>query len=246
MFSFLKSSKVQADLSFIGIDMHSHLLPSLDDGLKELDQTVSFVKELNALGYHSLVCTPHILSDLYPNSPDTILPKLDIVREALKKNNIAVQVHAAAEYMVDTDMESYVKSGKPLLTFGKNYILIEMSYLAASPNIEQVIFELRMKGLQPILAHPERYNFYHHDFSKYERMKDLGCLLQMNLLSISGYYGKGIKLVAEKLARNKMIDLVGTDMHHINHLNALKELATKKEFYKLMDNIDLKNRNLLD
>lgn len=246
MFSFFKSSKVEADLSFIGIDMHSHLLPGLDDGLKELDQTITFVKELKALGYHSLVCTPHILSDLYPNSPDTILPKLDIVREALKENNIPVHIHAAAEYMVDTDMESYVKSGKPLLTFGKNYILIEMSYLAASPNIEQVIFELRMKGLQPILAHPERYNFYHHDFSKYERMKDLGCLLQMNLLSISGYYGKGIKLVAEKLAKNKMIDLVGTDMHHANHLNALKELATKKDFYKLMENIDLKNSSLLD
>ncbi|MGN6617870.1 MAG: tyrosine-protein phosphatase [Ilyomonas sp.] len=246
MFSFFKSSKVDADLSFIGIDMHSHLLPGLDDGLKELDQTIAFVKELNTLGYHSLVCTPHILSDLYPNTPDTILPRLTIVREALKENNIPVQIHAAAEYMVDTDMESYVKSGKPLLTFGKNYILIEMSYLAASPNIEQVIFELRMKGLQPILAHPERYNFYHHDFSKYERMKDLGCLLQMNLLSISGYYGKGIKLVAEKLAKNKMIDLVGTDMHHTNHLNALKELATKKEFYKLMENIDLKNSSLLD
>lgn len=245
MFSFFKKKVVTPNLSFIGVDMHSHLLPGLDDGLKDIETTISFIGELHAMGYTKLICTPHILAELYPNSPETILPKLDLVREALKQNDIPVTVEAAAEYMVDTDMEKLVRSGKPLLTFGKNLILIEMSYLAASPNIEQVIFALKLKGLQPVLAHPERYVFYHGDFEKYERMADLGCLLQVNLLSLLGYYGKHIKVVAEKLFERKMVSLVGTDMHHINHLNGLKELATRKEFYKLIEGAELQNKTLL-
>jgi protein-tyrosine phosphatase len=246
MFSFFKkNTKVTPDLSFIGVDMHSHLLPGLDDGLKDLDTTVAFVQELYQLGYRKLICTPHIISDLYPNSPETILPKLELVREAVKTQGIPVTIEAGAEYMVDPEMETSVKRGDKLLTFGKNLILIEMSYIAASPNIEQAIFALRLKGLQPIIAHPERYNFYHGDFAQYDRLVELGCLLQVNLLSLLGYYGKPIKMVAEKLFAKKMVSLVGTDMHHENHLNALKELASRKEFYKLLEGADLKNNSIL-
>lgn len=246
MFSTLfRSNKVQPDLSFIGVDMHSHLLPGLDDGLKELDETIAFITELQALGYHKLICTPHIMSDLYPNTPEIILSQLALVRNALKEKKIDVEIEAAAEYMVDTNLEEQVKADKPLLTFGNGLMLIEMSYLASSPNIEQVIFELRLKNIQPVLAHPERYNFYHSRFEAYERFVDLGCLLQINLLSLLGYYGKPVKLVAEKLAKHKMIDLLGTDMHHLNHLNALKELASQKDFYKRIQDLDIKNKQLL-
>ena len=244
MFSFLKK-RLTPDLSFIGADMHSHLLPGLDDGLQDIDTTIAFIKELQALGYSKLICSPHIISDIYPNSPQTILPKLDLVRNALKENNIPVIIEAAAEYMIDTEMERDLKAGCQLLTFGANYILIEMSYVAASPNIEQVVFALRLKGLQPVLAHPERYTFYHRQFDQYERMVELGCVLQVNLLSLLGYYGKPIKLVAEKLFSKKMVSFVGTDMHHQNHLDALKELATKTEFYKMLEGAELLNKSLL-
>jgi tyrosine-protein phosphatase YwqE len=246
MFSFFKKKpNLKADLSLLGADMHSHLLPGLDDGLKDLDSSLAFMQELHELGYEKLICTPHIISDLYPNSPLTILPTLQLVQQAVKEQNIPVIVEAAAEYMVDPEMENSVKSGDRLLTFGKDLILIEMSYIAASPNIEQVIFALRLKGLQPVIAHPERYGFYHHDFSQYERLVELGCMLQVNLLSLLGYYGKPIKMVAERLFEKKMISLAGTDMHHANHLNALKELATRKEFYKLIESAGLRNRELL-
>jgi protein-tyrosine phosphatase len=246
MFSFFKKSEsVVPDLSFIGADMHSHLLPGLDDGLKTLDETIFFINELYKLGYSKLICTPHIICDMYPNSVETILPKFEIVREALKETNSNVSIEAAAEYMVDLEMEKYILSGQPLLTFGNNLILIEMSYIGASPNIEQVIFQLRLKGLQPVLAHPERYIFYHQDFENYNRFIDLGCLLQVNLLSLLGYYGKPVKIVAEKLLKKKMVDLLGTDMHHEKHLAALKELASKKEFYKILEGTEIKNKKLL-
>jgi len=245
MFSLFRSNKTIPDLSFISADMHSHLLPGLDDGLQEIEQTLQFVKELQQLGYKKLVCSPHILSGVYDNSPETILPKLELVRAALAENNIDMPVEAAAEYMVDADFENYVNEGKQLLTFGKNLILIEMSYAAASNNIEQVIFQLRIKGLQPVLAHPERYNYYLSNPKQYERFVDLGCMLQINLLSLLGYYGEPAINIAQDLLKKNLISFVGTDMHHDNHLNALKSLASKKSFYKLFENIELKNKELL-
>ena len=243
--SIFGTRKVNPDLSFLGVDMHSHLLPGLDDGLAELSETINFIKELHALGYHKLICTPHILFELYPNSPETILPKLELVRNELKEQGIPMQLEVAAEYMVDMEMQQYVDAGKPLLTFGKNLVLIEMSYIAASKNIEQVIFNLRMKGIQPVLAHPERYNYYHYDFEKYERFRDLGCLLQVNLLSLLGYYGKPVKQVAEKLISKEMVDLLGTDMHNQKHLDALKDLASQKSFYTFLNKYAFKNKTLL-
>ncbi|MCZ2222899.1 MAG: histidinol phosphatase [Chitinophagales bacterium] len=246
MFGFLKKSQASPDLSFIGADMHSHLLPNLDDGSKSMEDTLHFIQELNKLGYEKLICTPHILSSVHPNTPQTILPRLAEVQQALHENNIKVKVEAAAEYMVDYDFEQLLKSGDELLTFGKNFILIEMSYLAPSPNIGQVIFDLRLRGLQPIIAHPERYNYYHHQFNQYKVFKDKGCWLQVNLLSLAGYYGKPIKKVAEKLIAEGMIDLIGTDMHHINHLNATKQLALDPKFYKILKDTPLKNRMFID
>jgi len=246
MFSlFGASKKTIPDLSFLAADMHSHLLPGLDDGAQEIEQSVTLIKELQQLGYKKLICTPHVLSEVYPNSPETILPKLELVRDALEKNDIDIQVEAAAEYMVDLDFENYFNAGKRLLTFGKNLILIEMSYVAASNNIENVIFNLRLKGLQPVLAHPERYNYYLGNIEQFQRFIDLGCYLQINILSLLGYYGEGSRITAQNLLKKNMVTLVGTDIHHENHLNSLKTLASKKIFYKVFKDIDIKNKELL-
>lgn len=245
MFSIFGSKKTTPDLSFLGADMHSHLLPGLDDGLQSIEDTVNFIKQLQQLGYKKLICTPHILAEIYPNNPETILPKLQLVRNALQENNIDIKVEAAAEYMVDIDFENYVMANKPLLTFGKNLILIEMSYVAASNNIENMIFQLRLKGLQPVLAHPERYTYYGGNIETFQRFTDLGCYLQINILSLLGYYGEGAKNTAQNLLKKNMVTLVGTDMHHTNHLNGLLSLSSKKSFYKLFEGIEIKNKELL-
>jgi tyrosine-protein phosphatase YwqE len=245
MLSLFGSSKATPDLSFIGADMHSHLLPGLDDGLQNVEETIAFIQELHQLGYKKLICTPHILSDLYPNSPETILPKLELTRIALKEKNIDIAIEAAAEYMVDIDFENYLQTQGQLLTFGKNFILIEMSYVAASRNIENIIFQLRLKGLQPVLAHPERYSYYFNNQKQYERFVDLGCLLQVNLLSLLGYYGESSKKIAESLFKKNIVTFVGTDMHHENHMSSLKKLASKKSFYKLFENMEIRNKELL-
>lgn len=244
MFSIF-SSKHTADLSFIGADMHSHLLPGIDDGLQKIDDTILFIKQLHRLGYQKLICTPHIFSGVHPNSPATILPVLNSVKEILHNREIPVNIEAAAEYMVDHEFAQSIKNGDQLLTFGDNYILIEMSYVAASSYLHQVIFDLKLAGLQPVIAHPERYSYYHVQFHNYEELKDRGCLFQVNLLSLCGYYGNPIKKVAEKLLKNKMIDFVGTDMHHQNHLQTTKKFAEDKKLYRLLENASLLNKTLL-
>ncbi len=248
MFNLFKKSvkSVIPDLSFLGVDMHSHLLPGIDDGLKEVEQSVEFIKQLQLLGYRKLICTPHIFSDLYPNSPATILPKLDLVRNALAEEGVNIQIEAAAEYMIDHEFGQLlaVTKKEDLLTISGKYILVEMSYLSPSPNVEQIIFDLRMLGLIPILAHPERYNYYHEKFDQYERFKELGCILQVNLLSLSGVYGPSVQKVAEKLFKTGLVDLLGTDMHHERHLAMLQKLATKKEFYDIVNGATLLNSTL--
>ncbi len=245
LFSFLKSTpaRIPADLSFIGVDMHSHLLPALDDGSQNIDDSILFIKELAALGYRKFICTPHIISDMYPNSRETIHPAYELVVSRLKEENISVEISYAAEFMVNADFDKIIKDDK-LLLFGNNYVLIEMSYMAASPNIKEVIFDLIMKGLKPVLAHPERYSYYHNNFSAIDDFIDAGCLLQVNILSLTGMYGKEVKKMAETLIQNKMISFAGTDLHHDRHLAMMKDLATNPTIVNQLKSLELLNNQL--
>ncbi|MFC4233194.1 tyrosine-protein phosphatase [Parasediminibacterium paludis] len=244
LFSFGKPKPVTADLSFLAVDMHSHLLPGIDDGLQTVADTVAYMQALQAMGYKKFICTPHILNGVHNNSPETILPQLAIVREALKQHGVNVEVAAAAEYMIDDVFEQYIKEGKPLLTFGDQYILVEMSYMAEATNLYSVLYDLTIKGLQPILAHPERYNYFHKQFDQYYEIKNRNTLFQVNILSLSGYYGKQVKQTAERLIKEKMVEFIGTDMHHANHLKATQDYTTSAEFYKLTKDIKLLNNTL--
>jgi len=244
-FSFFKKAPVKPNLSFLGVDMHSHLLPGIDDGLKTVEQTVKFVRELHEMGYQKFICTPHILNGVHNNNPEKIEAALQIARNAIIEAEIPVTIEAAAEYMIDDSFENLLKSDSKLLTFGKNYILIEMSYLAMPFNIYEVLFELQIRGYQPILAHPERYNFYHNDFKRYEEMRDRQILFQINLLSLSGYYGKEVKKIGEKLIEANMVEFIGLDMHHETHLQATKDFTSTKAFYDLVEKIPFLNKTLL-
>ena len=245
MFGLFKRTKtVEPDLSFIGVDMHNHLIPGLDDGSPDVATSVAYIKQLHKLGYHRLICTPHIIMDMYPNSRDTIAPSKALLVEALEREGIPVKIDFAAEYMVNPDFEELVKRNE-LLTFGKNYILIEMSYVAPSHSIKEMVFELQMRGLQPVLAHPERYNYYHERFDKYEELFDIGCELQVNLLSLTGFYGKPVKKAAEKLIEQNLIAWAGTDLHHERHLNLITKLAGDPEILEWVNRIpNLRNKLL--
>jgi tyrosine-protein phosphatase YwqE len=238
MFSFFNKKKpVQNALSFIKNDIHNHLLPGIDDGSPDTETSLQLLEGLTELGFENLICTPHILAELYPNTPETISKAYSYLEPVAVEKFPSLNLGFAAEYMVDFDFEKTIAPNK-LLSFGKeNYILIEMSYIVESPNLKIVIFNLLTNGYTPILAHPERYAFYHHRFNIYQELYDAGCSLQVNLLSLIGYYGKGIKQAAEKLIEKDLVNWVGTDMHHFNHLEALRQLATDKNALKTIGKI---------
>lgn len=246
LFSFLRSREVaiQPDLSFLGTDMHSHILPGLDDGSQNLETSIRYIKELHILGYKKFICTPHIISDIHPNTPSTIQPQYDLLKQALLNENIPVELDFAAEYMVNNEFDGILKEGN-VLSFGtEKYVLIEMSYLTVSLNIKEAIFELIVKGYKPILAHPERYNYYHRKNQKIIDFVDAGCLLQINLLSLTGYYGKPAKDTALWLIKQKVISFAGTDLHHDRHLALMQRLAMDKSIIEPLKGLSLLNSTL--
>lgn len=215
------------------VDLHSHLLPGIDDGAKNLDNSVELILKMYSYGIKNIITTPHVLGDVYPNSSKIIKEKLEEVQQELKKRNINdVSIRAAAEYMMDEQFSKLLEN-EDILTLKDNYVLVEMSYFSAPINLYDIIFEIQLKGYKPILAHPERYKFYHNDFQNYYKLKKAGCLFQLNLLSLTEQYGKGVQKITEKLLKEDLYDFVGTDTHHNNHLELLKKIGNKKILEKL-------------
>lgn len=243
MFSiFKKKSKLVTDLKWLSVDVHSHLLPGIDDGSPDVQTSIALIRGLNQLGLRKFICTPHIFTELYPNNRQTIAAALDVVKEKIKDTELDVEVDMAAEYMIDGDF----KLDGDLLTMPGKYILIEMSYLNETPNIEQVIFDLQIKGHVVMLAHPERYNFYHGNLARYHRLKDMGCMFQLNLLSITGYYGKEVGVAADYMLKHKMYDFAGTDLHHEKHLKVLSEGVKSGRVHKYIGDYPFKNHDVFD
>ncbi len=243
MFHFFKKYPKNYNLEWMGVDIHSHILPGIDDGSPNVETSVSYIKQLSELGLNKFICTPHIFKEVYPNNSKTILTALANTKAELKAQNVKVEIAASAEYMMDIDFLDLLKKNE-ILAMPNKYILIEMSYAAKNNNIEQYIFELNVKGFKPILAHPERYNYYHTNFNQYKRFKDIGCLFQINALSLTGYYGKDVKTIALKLVKEKLIDLIGTDLHHQKHLDTLCNFTKTGKFSELLRNVELQNVNL--
>ncbi|MEM9886980.1 MAG: CpsB/CapC family capsule biosynthesis tyrosine phosphatase [Bacteroidota bacterium] len=214
--------------------MHSHLIPGIDDGAQSLEESVALLKGLQSLGYKKIITTPHIYKEYYPNSSDIILRGLDKLRAHLEEIDLEVEIEAAAEYFMDEHFEELLQK-EDLLSFGQQYVLVEMSFYYETPKVFDYIFQLCAKGYRPILAHPERYLYYGKDTSKYHEFKERGCLLQLNLLSLMGYYGKAIQQNAARLAKEDLFDFVGTDLHKERQLKVLEAALTQSKTIKLLE-----------
>jgi protein-tyrosine phosphatase len=237
---FLRRKSIVDSLSWLGVDIHSHLLPGIDDGSPDLETSIRLIKGIHELGFTKLICTPHIYTELYPNSMSTINPALKRVREELKHRSVPVAIAAAAEYMINETFEV----SKSLMCLQDRYILVEMSFLAEYPAIEEIIQELQRAGYFVVLAHPERYLYYHLNEQQLRKFKDMGVLLQLNLLSVLGYYGKSVEAAAKHLLKSKLYDLAGSDIHHDRQLQTLARSVRSGKLYRLIGNYDFKNRTL--
>lgn len=223
------------NLGVLEVDMHSHLIPGIDDGSKTMDETIAMLAKFESLGYRKIITTPHILSDYYKNTPEIILAGLDKVRETAQKLNLSIEIEAAAEYYFDENFIEQIKN-KNLLTFGDNYVLLEFAFMDEPSNTDSLFFDLQSNGYQPVLAHFERYTYWHGSIDKAIEFRDRGVKIQMNLNSLTGHYGPEVKKQAQALVDAKIIDFAGSDCHRIQHLMLLESQLKNPYFHKLLQN----------
>lgn len=229
------------DFSVLRTDIHSHLIPGIDDGSPDIDTTILIIKELQSLGYKKIITSPHVMSDFYKNSSEVILKGLADVRAELKMQKINIEIDAVAEYYIDYDFEQKIGNEK-FLTFGDKYILVELSFIEASKNLFEIIFKLQLEGYKVVLAHPERYNYF--EMKDYINLVDRGVFLQINLLSLIGYYSPLIKRKTEDLIAKNMISFLGSDCHNIKHAELYKTCQTTKAWHDLSNSGNLLNSSL--
>ena len=242
MFGFFKKKEVKkvVDFNYSGVitDMHSHVLPGIDDGAQTPEESIVLIKKMMDLGIRKIIATPHIMLDYYRNDHESIFNALAILKEELKVQNIDIDISAAAEHYFDESFEQRVEDRK-VLTMGDNYVLFEFSFINQPINAVAVIQKMRDMGYKPILAHPERYNYM--DIDQLRRIRMMGCNLQLNTISLTGYYGKTTKKLAEEMVDNQMVDFISSDMHHPKHAQALEDALQTPYLHKLLFDYPLKN-----
>lgn len=228
MFTLFSSKISLCDILRTGFtDYHSHVLPGIDDGSTHLEQSKELLVNLSAIGVRTLYCTPHVIHSVYNNTQDQILAAYKTIQQEAEQ--IGIQLQVAAEYMLDDGFSQQLQSG-PLLTYPNKEVLVEMSYLRAPLSLHQHLFDLRTSGYTPVLAHPERYEFYHTHIHHYAQLREMGCKFQLNLLSLGGYYGKQCNKTALHLLQNGYYTHIGTDTHKLRHIEAIRTIKIKKQY----------------
>ncbi len=244
MFRWLLGSKKKLtplDFSILKTDIHSHLIPGIDDGSPDMKTTISLIQSMQEMGFNKLITTPHIMSDCYKNTSQDILSGLEDVRKELNSQDIDIDVHAAAEYYIDFSFEQRIGKEK-FLTFGSNYILVELSFVEEPRNLFEIIFKLQLEGYKVVLAHPERYMFY--TLEDYKELKNRGVFLQINLLSLIGYYSLEIQKKTEKLIEAGLVSFVGSDCHNMHHAELYEKCQSNRLWHDLVNRGTLLNQDL--
>jgi protein-tyrosine phosphatase len=230
-------------LSALRVDLHSHLVPGIDDGSTSLDQSVELVREMMGLGYTKIITTPHISAEHFPNTSSIIRAGFAKLKQRLHEEAIDIDIEVGAEYMIDSGLMEKIKSGD-LLSFSGNHILVEMPLYMPYPDYASILFELQTSGYKIILAHPERYSYWHSNFKHYDALKDREILFQMNIGSLAGRNSNPLKKIAHHLIEDEMIDLLGSDIHNINYVDAIRETEGDKHLEKLISSGKLLNPGL--
>jgi protein-tyrosine phosphatase len=234
VFDWVKK-KEATSTSSLTVDIHSHLLPGLDDGVKSFDESLTIIQYFQEAGYKKLVITPHVISDLYRNSAESIISRHEQLKECLKQNNVIMETEVAAEYYLDESLFEKLNKGEKLLTIGApNYLLFETNFMNEPFTLNEFIFIASTKKYKPVLAHPERYLYLHDNLGKCEELLNRGVLFQVNLNSLTGHYSKPAQSLANKLIDRGWVHFLGSDCHHIFHAQQLLSVRQNKYFQKAL------------
>ncbi|RMB63826.1 histidinol phosphatase [Dokdonia sinensis] len=217
-------------------DIHCHVLPGIDDGAKDVQSSTDLLHKYRDLGFKKIIATPHTLGEIYTNTRASIAKAYTEVKGLVPE----VSLSYASEYMLDYEFEQLLESDS-LLCLKDNYLLVELSYFQPPIHLMELIFSITSKGYIPVIAHPERYAYYHKDLSIFEIFKGKGCHLQLNALSLSSHYGSHVQRQAFKLLASGAYDFIGTDTHRLEHLEKIAEIKISSKYLATLRNVALNN-----
>lgn len=201
------------------IDIHNHLLPGIDDGAKTIEETNMLITRMKELNIAGAIATPHTFYGLWDNTASSIHKAFTVATGTNTFSSSFLKGYSS-EYLLDQTLIARINKEKLLCIVG-DYVLVELPLFNNPINLYEMLFELKMKDYKIIIAHPERYMYFHNNIDKFSKLKKSGVYFQLNLLSLTGFYGKEIQKMAERLLENDMYDFTGTDIHRESHVDEL-------------------------
>lgn len=215
-------------------DIHSHLIPAVDDGVKTVEDSISILKELRTLGYKKVITTPHIYKDLYPNTEADLTKQYRNLLDRIEQEELDINLELAAEYFIDHYFLQKIKNNETLLSFGNQYVLVETSFTSLPLIWDEVIFELKSSGYRPVLAHPERYQYVIEDKSILMKLKMRNIKFQLTGPSLLGVYGTAQQKIARYIIKNNWVDFIGSDLHNQVQIEGLRKVVKNKLYQKAL------------
>ena len=229
--------KRQRQPLFFATDIHCHILPGIDDGAPDADYGAELVMRMSAWGLSRIIATPHVVGEVYENTPESISAALTRLQESMHAKGIPTTVQSAAEHRLD-DLFSRNIIADTLISHPGKHVLIENSFMQEARDIDSIVIRLTNRGYIPIMAHPERFVYYHSaNLKRYFELHRLGVRFQVNLLSIAGRYGSEPRHVAERLIEAGIVDFFGTDVHRHEHCDAIEAFLSSRNYDKLLNAI---------
>ena len=239
-----RSSSPQQHVCYWHTDLHSHLVPGIDDGVPTAEDALICLRQLADWGIRHVVTTPHVSQDWFPNTPEILLAGQATLRSLIAEHQLPLTLEVAAEYLVDDLFLDLLRAGE-LMSFGQpRHVLFESGWASAPHFLSEVVFQLQTQRYQPILAHPERYTYYHDDLTPLADLHTAGCLFQLNWGSLMGRYGKRVEKQAQKLLKNNWVDFIGSDLHRPEDLASMEKLFSSSS-YSLLSQQPLRNQTIV-
>lgn len=220
MFSIFKRKPKEPVKLCFATDIHCHIIPGVDDGSPDAVRSADLVERMQSWGIERIIASPHVTLGTFENTPETIAPAIAALRAELAARGNSIRLEHSAEYRIDALLAAHIEQGN-LMPYPNKYLLIENSFIREPLNLDRLVYDLQLKGYQPVLAHPERYSYYYTRRDRYEQLHRNGLMFQINLLSLAGAYKGAEAKIARQLIKNGLVDFVGTDLHRRSHADAI-------------------------
>lgn len=227
---FNRGKKTPAQL-FYHTDVHCHILPGVDHGSQNVEQSLAMLQAELDMGVNRVVCTSHVTSQTFENTVDSLTHAYEELVQAVKEAELEVEIFASAEYRVDEYFNKEYAAGN-ILPMPGNFLLLENSFQQELLELDELLFDCQLKGYKPMLAHPERYSYYARRHQRLTQLHNNGVKFQLNILSLTGFFGAMARETAVWLIKNNMVDFLGSDMHSVEQAEIIQRYLKSKDWRK--------------